>query len=772
MKRIWDILKKCLKYIVKYPAELCGVIAIVLFLFSFVHVGSDYSFRREVRKVERQLHKRQHLMEKYALKALTAPVDEWISFDDLPEDMVLYKYNADTLQSWTHQFPISNDEVDVYPFSYRLQYLSNRNLYSTPLAYIGLKEKYVNLGSSWYVVTTQIAKDRQTKIVTGILIKSEYPDNNAVYNSINKKLKLRSGLTTTSVNNDDSWVVFGIEGEPLFSIVSEGNEASYYDYLARWIAFVFVILSLFIFHSKKRSWLSFLIVVSGLVFIRAAAFLLAEKLGDSHALFSPILYADSGAFSSLANFLFNNAFIAFLVYSLFVMRNRFVKLKFKSVEWFRFAVLGMLCAGALALVWYIHIALRSIIENSNIVMEPSRIEEMSIYSILCYFSFAMLFLALLQLCQLLVVSLRKGKGLSMLDWKNVIPFIGLVSLYCVVFVGFTTLEKEYESGKVWTDKLAVERDLNLELLLRDIELPISEDPFVALLSSVDERNLIRSRLLERYFYRGFDQKYNIELTICSANDLLAYEKGVAPVGCYAFYQDQLSWYGTPLAPDSHFFFIKNNRDLPSYLGIFSYINTNTEQVFRLFIEIKRKYSKEVIGYPEVLLDIQNYDGVAIPKQYSYAKYSNSRLVSYGGEYNYPVSVKEGGEQGYYIKNVNGFIHFINRVSDDQMTVVSRHRQPFFSYLVSFSYLAIFFGLFIIILTRWGRRSKLFTLPKHSLKRRITILTTLSMVIALISMGIGSIVYSLSITSENNRTRMEEKILSIQSSMSEYCKYAL
>lgn len=773
MKKFRDIIRTIGRLIVRYPAEFFGIVALLFFLASFLHFDYESNYNREVRRVERRLHKRQLLMEKYALKALQAPVDEWISFDDLPEDMVLYKYNADTLQSWTHQFPISNDEVDVYPFSYRLQYLSNRNLYSTPLAYIGLKERYVNLGSAWYVVTTQISRNRMTKIVTGILIKNEYPNSSSLDNTVNRKLHLSKGFTTTSINNDASGVVYGIEGEPLFSVISESQSSfKFGGYLPRWLAFVFVLISLFIYHTRKRSWVSFAITIAGLVMIRAATFVMSAKIGDSSALFSPIIYADTGAFNSLGNFLFNNVFIALVVHTLFLMRGTIVRVKYKTRSWIRYGVVMILTVGCVALISYIHSTILSLINNSNIMMEPFRIEEMSIYSLLCYITFAMLFLALLQLLQLIIICVRKSKAFSMLIWKNVIVYIGLISLYCVIVVGSAGLDKEYESGRVWTDKLAVERDLNLELLLRNIEGAISNDPFVALLSSVDGRDLIKSRLLERYFSKSIDQKYNIELTICSPNDYLALERGATPVGCYAFYQDQLSWYGNPLAPNSHFFFMRNHSGLPSYLGIFSYIDNNTQQVFRLFIEITRKYSKEVIGYPEALLDIQNYDGVAIPKQYSYAKYSNGRLVSYGGDYNYPASVGEEDEQGYYIRNKGGFTHFINRVSDDQMTVVSRERLPFFAYLVSFSYLAIFFGLFIIIFTRWGRRSKLFSLPKYSLKRRITILTTLSMVIALISLGIGTIVYSLGITKENNRARMEEKIVSIQTSMSEYCKYAM
>ena len=58
-------------------------------------------------RVERRLAE----LDGYAAKALTADSEEWLRLEDLPEDMVVYRYREDTLQSWAHQFPLRNDDI-------------------------------------------------------------------------------------------------------------------------------------------------------------------------------------------------------------------------------------------------------------------------------------------------------------------------------------------------------------------------------------------------------------------------------------------------------------------------------------------------------------------------------------------------------------------------------------------------------------------------------------------------------------------------------------
>ena len=746
--------------------------ALVLLAVSFVKPDYEARLRRQVARVERSLHKREQLAENYALRTMQAGDRDWIDFDDMPDDIVLYCYQSDTMKCWTHEFPISNDEVDVYPYSYRLHFMSNRNLYSTPLAYIGIREKYVNLGSAWYVVTTQFTKDYRVKIVTGVLVKTEYPSS-FVPNRVNKRLKLSEEFTTVPVNDDDTAIVYGIEGEPLFSVVPVNPPSPGHGNMPlRWIAFALLLLAVFPFHYQKHTWKTFCLATGTLVFVRLLAFVFASLGYTTGEIFSPVLYADNALFNSLGNFLLNNVFVAMAFYALFVMRFRIHQL----IEGFRRrgrnVVIGLMVLLTLLLAVYIHFVMRSLILNSSIVIEPYRISDIGKYAILCYISYAMLLLALLFQFYLVILLIRRDTRVNLFSWSYIVAFTLAVSLYCVIVMNVNGLEKEYESNRVNTGKLAIERDLSLEMFLRDVEPAIKSDPFFSVLTSVGGVELIKNRLMERYLYSDIVQKYNITISTCSSNDLIRLGQGTEPVGCFAFYDSMLKDYGVGLAPGSNVYYLHDYNGLASYLGVFSYADPSTYQVSRLFIELESKFRNDVIINPLDAVTSRSNTAAALSRFYSYARYSDDRLVSYGGSYDYPATPPSDYRDGYSMVSRGGYIHFVNYISSDDITVISRPRRPFFPHLVSFSYLAIFYGVFVLLFTRRWRKEKLFKLPKHSLKRKITLTTTLTMVIALVAMGMGTVIYVMRLTRENNRETMDSLMGSAQTSLAEPCKYAM
>ena len=146
------------------------MITVFLFAISFLMPENRYSVEKEAARLEKKIQQRQHILEDYVAKAFETPIDKRLSFQDFPEDMVIYKYNADTIQSWINQFPINNDEVDILPLWHRLHYMNSRSLFNTPLAYLTEREQYVNLGSAWYVVRVYI--EGGVKIVAGLLEKT------------------------------------------------------------------------------------------------------------------------------------------------------------------------------------------------------------------------------------------------------------------------------------------------------------------------------------------------------------------------------------------------------------------------------------------------------------------------------------------------------------------------------------------------------------------------------------------------------------------------
>jgi len=132
--------------------------------------------------------------------------------------MVIYRYCSDTLQSWVNQLPVSNDDIDFFPFGYTLNHLTSRGISNTPLAYLGAKEQYVSLGSAWYIVSTYT--EGKVAVVAALLIQTDYNTENSVLKSeINPKLSLSKLLSIVPVTHDESYVVRGIEGDTLFSVL-------------------------------------------------------------------------------------------------------------------------------------------------------------------------------------------------------------------------------------------------------------------------------------------------------------------------------------------------------------------------------------------------------------------------------------------------------------------------------------------------------------------------------------------------------------------------
>lgn len=751
-------------FIRRFAVEILGSLAILFFCLSFYTPSYSFQLGREVRRVERAMHKRQKIAEQYAIRALQASPDEWMDFPDFPEDMVIYKYNLDTLQSWVHEFPIGNDEIGVYPFTYKLQYLSNNNIFNSPLAYVSSSEQYVNLGSDWYVINRMASASGLTDIVTGIRIKTEYPYGD-VPSMVNPLLHLRKRFTTVGINEDDGAVVRGLEGAPLFSIISAHDQTlDFWGGHLQWIALLFSVLALLLLHYETRSWQSFFIAASGLVLIRLACLLLSHGASSSAEIFSPVLYADNEIFPSLGEFLLNNTLISLLAYCLFLMR------PYASGKRAASTLAGVLSALAtVAVALYIHYALKSLVLNSNLVLEPFRISEVSLYSTICYFSFAMLFLALLDMMQMSLTYLFPKSGINLFSWRNIIIYIALISLFCIVDEGVHGMEKEYAINKVNTGKMASERDLPLEYQLHSVEAEIARDPFIAMLALADGTDLIKSRLMDRYFDKDFNQKYNLNLAVCNSDNLLNLGTGSVPVPCMDFFVNQLNEYGVQIDGDSGFYYINNFDDRVSYIGVFQFYAEDATDPVRLFVEIVSRYRED----PFDIANLQNGGpDRGSSRMISSARYSSGRLISSSGRYNYPVVPSGQYEIGYTKMTKNGYVHFINRVSDDEIAVISRRLRPLFPYIVSFSYFMIFFGIFLLLATRWARTSRALDLPKHSLKRRITLLTTGSMIVAIAALSAAVVSYTMKIRAEGNRGQIDAKIASVQESLSPYCKYAM
>ena len=80
----------------RYHIAVACMITVFLFAISFLMPENRYSVEKEAARLEKKIQQRQHILEDYVAKAFETPIDKRLSFQDFPEDMVIYKYNADT----------------------------------------------------------------------------------------------------------------------------------------------------------------------------------------------------------------------------------------------------------------------------------------------------------------------------------------------------------------------------------------------------------------------------------------------------------------------------------------------------------------------------------------------------------------------------------------------------------------------------------------------------------------------------------------------------
>jgi hypothetical protein len=233
--------------------------------------------------------------------------------------------------------------------------------------------------------------------------------------------------------------------------------------------------------------------------------------------------------------------------------------------------------------------------------------------------------------------------------------------------------------------------------------------------------------------------------------------------------------GTVITYGGRFLFRYDKQGLGQYAGVFLYFDRRAG-VTRMILQIEPKSNKEGRGYHNILSHLHNSPSVNIPGIYSYAKYIDNRLVIYKGAYVYPmVCNPDDYPHGFSVVKEDRHLHFVSRGDNDNVIVITRERRNVYHYLVSFSYLMLFYSGFSFLFIRGrhlGRRRNIrIRLPKNSFRRKITYLITVSLVVSLISMGFGSVWFCLNYYRDSKHAMMEEMLQTVQVTLTDLCKYA-
>ena len=452
-------------FITKRLPLLILFLAFSLFMLSMAGNSSENEAADIAERAQARLEKRLAKLDHFAIRALHETEDGCL--DGLPDDMVIYRYENDSLKFWSNQFPILNDDISRKLAVQRLTTYSNRA--SSPLSDATEEVSYMNLGPKWYVVKAY-EEGHSTKIIAGVEIKNNLIEEMSTSeNGTNPHLGIGGRYSVVPITTSNGSPVI-IDDIPLFKVLFDSDQMSRFfdNSMLRWCALLLLAVATMLFLFGHRSVKVYTAVISTLTVLTTVAFVWGMQMGNSLELFSPTLYADGQILSSLGALILINTYITMLYICTYMMREKVadtIRIH-KKHKRRNLTIYGLTCLAAVAATLiYTHITLRSLILNSNISLELYRGNSQVHYTALVYFSYTGLLFCIMLMLQAVQPVVREAVGFKYNAFKvrNLAIFAFFCAFYFTITSAVLGFRKEEDRVTVWANRLAVERDLGLEI---------------------------------------------------------------------------------------------------------------------------------------------------------------------------------------------------------------------------------------------------------------------------------------------------------------------
>ena len=710
-------------------------------------------------KTESKLAARMEILDTYIRKALETEEGSWPEIGKLPDDMVIYRYVNDSLQSWSNQFAVLNDDISSKLVFQRMSNMMDRIV--SPLSEIEETVSYRTIGPIWYV-TKSVSGTRNDRIIAGLEVKNTLIDGiRTNENGVNKALKLPNIYSIQPLGYNGGADV-SIDGVPLFKVLCETivPYGFFNNSVLKWISLILFALATILLLASRRTIKVFMGVLASLGVMAVVSFFWAQKMNESMDLFSPTIYADGQYLNSLGVLILTNSFITMLCICLYLIRDRFVALARADRERTRTKMaaygLAILTTG-ICIFAYTHITLKSLIMNSNISLELYRLNDNISYTVLVYLSYTGLFFCLLLHIQALRPVVKRFFGISynILSRWGILLFALICAFYFTCTSSTMGFRKEVDRVTVWANRLAVDRNLALEIQLRSVEESIANDQLLSALSMLENTaGMLQNRISDNYLSR-IRQDNSITVHVYKEDDKTGTENF-----------NTITRSGTPISEGSRFFFLTDGNGRSTYAGTFFFWNKEHGLV-RMLLMVEPNSNREDRGYYSILGRFSKPGEINIPSFYSYAKYIDDRLVSYKGNFPYPtVSFVSGNSrlasEDSHVLRMKDNVHFVNMVSENEVIVISRKQRSATAYFTSFSYLFLMIYAILFLFVRQENKKQIF--KKNFFRKRINTILFTSSLLILASMAVISVLFVYKRNEANMYDLMSTKINTIQALM--------
>ena len=737
-RRIWETLSVVL--------VLAAVVLFAASLFMGIGRANATSASADLgRRIERRIR----VLDGYVRKALDEDPAEWMQLDGLPEDMVVYRYVEDSLQSWANQFPIRSDDIRERTLVQRLG--DSRGDSTSPLEEVTEELTYMNLGPKWFLVKS--VYEGKKHIIAGLEIINELQAGSM--NGVNRHLLSGDQYSIQPLTASVGVPVI-VDGKPLLKLTEENIAVFAPRHSAvLWLAIALLIAGALLFLSLHPTpfWLGITLLIQG--GLLGWMYFYGRHISQETQLFSPLLYADGQFLYSLGAVVLVNLAIILLVLDLYLVRWPLLRAVRRQSRWMQALLAALSLVLASAIVLYIHFTFRSIAINSDICLELYKVAILTWYTGVVYLSFLFLALAVPLLLQMASPLFRSLFGLryNFFSGKARLVFALVTGLYFVIASSTLGFQKEQRRVDVWANRLAMDRDVALEIQLRSVEGAIAEDQMVGMLSVLNNSaDLIRGRLVSAYMSR-ISQDYDISV-VPASNRRVADQ----------LFAERIRG-GVRLSDNSHFFYSSLGNGRVAYTGLFTYYVPNYGSS-SLLVKVESKHNREDRGYLS-LLGISDPGRVSLPPVYSWAKYVEGHLVQYKGAYAYPtlfsgaLKDKAGDRPDGHV-DMDGWCHFVHSVSEDEVVILSRPSTRVTDYIVE-GFLFAIIAFFMVSALIWRRRT---VGSRRYYQTRISLMMYISLTLTLVAMAVFSVWFVYNRNNADMESIMTSRINTLQAMLQE------
>lgn len=732
-------------------------IRVLLFLltlgFGFTALTFNYTFKQDellsldAQKIEQNLHNK----EVFVKSILNNPV----YLDSLK--------NINNNQEWALKLiPEFLDKRHIYLHTFqngKLQFWGGNRVLFESDTNIKAGSTFLTWQNGWYETIKKV--DGDFSVVAFIPIKANYPyQNQFLQNTFSPDLTSNNNLEIATLTDKQVYNIRNIDGKYLFSVKLRSPVIhTFYSKLelCMWLLAAFFGL---ICINHLCNWMARKgYVIASILFL--ASFLTGFRLLElAHPwlhthfgmeIFNPKYYAASYFFPSIGDLLLNILAFVWLMAYVYKYRHR---IKFQGIlafKPFNYVVLTGLIVLVFAVAYYADRMFSDFITNSNISFDVTNILNLSwlswlsigifCLSALCLYLFIQVMYAL---ADTLDISLKERfilflaivlAGLSyriftvgfngfFLLFSLLVFFsgwayyknregvnVGVLIFTILIFAVIASLKlsryeyfKEHESRKLLATKLVSSDDPNAVLLFLNLEQEILQDSFIIdhFKNPIANSKALTNRLQKLYF-AGYLSRYEFKAYEYNRKNL----KLDSEIFLTNFKNLVLA--GSVKVSD-YFYRVNNTFGFQTYFALLP-IKDGGSVLGTLVIELKSKPLSEISSFPELLVDGKIKENTQL-KEYSYAYYSDGRLLNQHGKFIYDLYNHDyiGKLRDFVFLNktdINGkqYSHLIYQPNKLKLIVISKEISGLIPRLAAVSFifltLLLFASLIVVFLWFWS-----------------------------------------------------------------------